>query len=639
LIGTDGVEGFQAQKNAGLTRNSSSSPTIITTLLRSVQLHCSGKPRICQRFGLKGDYDVSTAVNDVNPIPAEKVPMPALVIRFFLPVVLIMLVDCAGQIPPDGGARDTEPPVISSTIPENNAVRIGRPRITLVFSKYVDRRTVEESIFISPYVGQLEFDWSGREVTITFSQPLREHTTYVVNVGTDVREIREKIRMASAFTLAFSTGDSIDQGLISGRVYDEKPDGVMVFAYAIDGINPDTLDPAHVRPDYIIQTGKDGRFVLSNIGLRPYRIFAIRDEYRNLIYDREVDQFGVSRGDVTLLPGHEVAGEMDFRLWREDTTAPFITRVQALNNRRLEVRFSEPLDTARFAAASITVVDTTSGKETAVQLSYLDRLTRTVAGVLLADQLDSVTWYRLYAQRIFDAAGNEVNPDGASFVFDGTAVKDTLSPRLSFPALKDSARGVPFDKPVEIRFDEPVLPGPLEQAVVLLDSGGTVVPTTLEWLGATDALIRFERSLLTHAWYTLRVALDSVRDHTGNTYEDTTAVLRFQTLDLRTTGTIEGILTDEVAGEVAPYYITAASVGATPEVRRTIRIAQPGAYGIDRLPEGRYTLEAFVDSDGSGSYSYGLPFPFVPSERFAVNPDTLRVRARWSVEGVAIRLK
>jgi hypothetical protein len=62
-----------------------------------------------------------------------------------------------------------------------------------------------------------------------------------------------------------------------------------------------------------------------------------------------------------------------------------------------------------------------------------------------------------------------------------------------------------------------------------------------------------------------------------------------------------------------------------------------GGFKIDRLVEGKYLLDAFRDADRPGHYSPGLPYPFVTSERFTVAPDTIKVRARWSVEGAWLK--
>ena len=161
--------------------------------------------------------------NVVSVLSGRVPPKPQRVLPFAAALGLAgLLIQCAGQIQPPGGPPDTVPPRIIRTLPDSNAVRVQTGSVELEFSEYVDRRSVEESIFISPYVGELQFDWSGTQVTFTFPQSLRRNTTYVVNVGTDVADLRAQNRMSSGFTLAFSTGDSIDQGYISGRVFDRS---------------------------------------------------------------------------------------------------------------------------------------------------------------------------------------------------------------------------------------------------------------------------------------------------------------------------------------------------------------------------------------------------------------------------------
>ena len=69
--------------------------------------------------------------------------------RAFLLVLGLLTLRCAGQIPPGGGSTDTVPPAVIRTIPDTNAVRVKPDRIELEFSEYVDRQSVEESIFIA----------------------------------------------------------------------------------------------------------------------------------------------------------------------------------------------------------------------------------------------------------------------------------------------------------------------------------------------------------------------------------------------------------------------------------------------------------------------------------------------------------
>ena len=525
-------------------------------------------------------------------------------------------------------------------MPDTNAIHVEENRIQLEFSEYVDRRSVEESIFISPHVGDLEFVWSGTEVTVEFSEALRKNTTYVVNVGTDVIDIRANNRMAEGFTLAFSTGDSIDRGYISGRVFDEEPEGVMIFAYALDGADPDTLDPSALKPDYIMQTGKGGKFALSNIALGTYRLFAIRDEFRNLIYDREVDQYGVTHADVTVDAQRERVSDIWFRLSQEDTSKPFLTRVDALDRYQLQVRFSEAIDSLTFERAAFHLSDTLTQKPIVIALSYLNRQTSMLAGLITATPLHSGLSYRLRADKIYDRAGNLIDSMNASYVFTGSGVPDTIRPTISISSLADGQTGYPLERSLEITFSEPVDQEPLKEAIILVDSVEKHVETEMRWLDATDVALFPEQPLMSKAWYEVRIILDSLRDRWGNEYTDSTFVLRFETLDLRTTGVIEGAVVDEQEqrGEGA-VYISASSIDVKPKWEKTIRLESTGTFTVEQLVEGKYVIKGFRDADGSGSYSYGLPFPFVPAERFAVYTDTVKVRARWGIEGVLLKFK
>ena len=83
------------------------------------------------------------------------------IIIFFL--YAFYLAGCANQQPPEGGPIDRTMPEIISTYPDSSSMLNFRgQKILLEFDRYVNERSVEEAIFISPYVGALEFNWSGK---------------------------------------------------------------------------------------------------------------------------------------------------------------------------------------------------------------------------------------------------------------------------------------------------------------------------------------------------------------------------------------------------------------------------------------------------------------------------------------------
>ena len=146
--------------------------------------------------------------------------------------------------------------------------------------------------------------------------------------------------------------------------------------------------------------------------------------------------------------------------------------------------------------------------------------------------------------------------------------------------------------------------------------------------------------LKSKAWYRVTVRLDSVRDVRGNGYRDSTFKITFQTMDLNSTGTLSGAVTDEkAAGKNIPLHLTASTVEVNPPRDKSIHLSGAGMFSYENLIEGKYTLSVFEDKGNTGVYDFGLPAPFRPSARFAVYPDTVKVRARWGVSGIEVKLR
>jgi len=545
---------------------------------------------------------------------------------------------CAGQAPPGGGPPDTIPPSVIGTIPDTNAVRVETDKVELEFSEYVDRRSAEESIFISPYIRKVEYDWSGTTLTVEFGEELKKNTTYVVNVGTDVKDLRASNRMAAGFTLAFSTGDSIDRGSISGRVFDEKPEGVMIFAYSLTSHQADTLDPGIVSPDYIMQTGKDGLFTLSNIRIDTYRLFAIQDKFKNLLYDKQIDQYGVWISDVPLSREKIHASGVQFRLTVEDTARPFVSRAQALDRNSVQVRFSEPVDSLTIKPASFEISDTLGTNRMDIRIAY--RVTQSPAIVQLRteQQLKAGEMYRLIASGVRDTVGNIINSASSAVFFEGTDTPDTLAPQLSFVGLeRDSIKGYPLNAPITLLFTEATNAPPLEKIITIKDQSGLMVHGTFQWNSPATLLWTPQKFFKSKQWYLVTVLMDSIVDLAGIRSKDSIMTRSFQTFDMSETGYLEGKIVEGTTDSTRKQiYVQARNLnGPTHQVGAT----KDGKFKFEELPEGRYDLSAFKDSRGDGKYHYGRVFPFVPSDAFVVYPDTVRVRARWGVEDIRIDFK
>jgi hypothetical protein len=563
--------------------------------------------------------------------------------RIFFSVVTLFLVGCANQEPPEGGPIDRTMPEIISTYPDSSSMlNFSGNKIRLEFDRYVNERSVEEAIFISPYIGTLEFNWSGKELDITFSEKLRPNTTYVINIGTDVEDLN-KNRMAQAHILAFSTGKEIDRGAIEGRVYPRNSgdalSGIMIFAYRLNGLDPDTLNPITLKPDFITQAGKNGDFFLHHIPFGNYRMFAVRDEYRNLVYDREIDEYGVTSGSINITPSDSIKKDVLIKLAKEDTTGPRLVRVMTPNRNHIQAEFSETIDPASVSLSSFSAIDTIDRKPLELLIVSPSPKTSTSFFVVTQKQ-DSGRVFRFIVQGVTDSVGNKINSLANTLLFRSSLIVDTLGPRLASVSIKDSAQAIDLQPTLTLTFSDALTKSDSLNWINLFDNNKRPVPTEKKWISDVAISLRPEKELLSRTWYTLRAEMRRVHDWAGRVCRDSTKSWRFETLDIEDLSSVEGIVIDENKKDTTGrLYVTVIQIGEKVPKYYIVEADVTGNFIFPQITEGHYVFQSFRDRNNDGKYNSGKPFPFVYSERFSQFSDTLKVRARWPLEGVKINMK
>lgn len=220
-----------------------------------------------------------------------------LLIYFFF---VLYFFGCANQLPPTGGDDDTLPPKVLKIFPSPNTLNYNGKKISIEFSEYVDRRSFKEALYISPKpLGELNFNWSGTEVEIDFGKDLLKNTTYSVVVGKGLKDIHNN-SITAPIQFAFSTGSLIDNGKISGRVFSQKPDNLMIFAYKNKGIDDSLLNPMKQFPDFYIQVDGNNKFYFDHLPIGKFRLFALKDNNKNLLYDEGADEIAVLNNDINI---------------------------------------------------------------------------------------------------------------------------------------------------------------------------------------------------------------------------------------------------------------------------------------------------------------------------------------------------
>ncbi|MFZ1322191.1 MAG: Ig-like domain-containing protein [Ignavibacteria bacterium] len=235
--------------------------------------------------------------------------------RLIFFILLIFLYSCANQLPPSGGKDDTIPPKLIYIFPKPNSTMVKGNKIVFKFNEYVDRRSFEESFFISPRsAGNYNFDWSGKEVEILFEKNFESDRTYVIIIGKDFKDQRGGNTLSSPVTIAFSTGSRLDKGTFSGKVFAGNYDRVKVMIYFSKDTAAVFSDPANSQPDYITQVNQDGTYEFTNLPNGKFRLYALTDEDRNNVYDSDLDKIALLPDDIKLYGDSTSVSDLNFIL-------------------------------------------------------------------------------------------------------------------------------------------------------------------------------------------------------------------------------------------------------------------------------------------------------------------------------------
>ncbi|MBQ9473132.1 MAG: Ig-like domain-containing protein [Bacteroidales bacterium] len=209
-------------------------------------------------------------------------------VRYMAPIAaaLLLLGACARQGYPSGGPRDTAPPAMQRTEPENGTVDYSATRFFIEFDEYVTLKDPDHNVIVSPPLAhRAEYSTKGHGVQVRLYDTLLPNTTYIFSFQEAIADYNEG-NLLPRIDYVFSTGPAIDSMQIKGRVVDAvtcEPvkSAITVAAYAV----ADDSAVVSGNPDYVTRCNAAGFFTLPYLRLAAYRLVAFDDANSNLRYD------------------------------------------------------------------------------------------------------------------------------------------------------------------------------------------------------------------------------------------------------------------------------------------------------------------------------------------------------------------
>ncbi|WP_304130713.1 Ig-like domain-containing protein [Ignavibacterium album] len=544
-------------------------------------------------------------------------------------ILLIFLAGCANQLPPGGGEVDTIPPEIIETYPKDGTVNYKDNYFEFTFSEYVDKRSFREAIFISPAIdGEMEIDWSGRTVTVSFPNGFQPELTYVINIGTDVVDLNNRNRMASSYSLTFSTGNEIDRRKISGKVFGKEAEGTLIFGYII---KDDTTNYLLSKPMYISQVGKDGNYQLNGLAAASYRVFAVKDQFKDYIFQSDQDMIGIPFRDVILAENDSSFEGLNFFIFKADTTKPRLMEALMTDERHILVKFSEEIDTLSVKADNYRIVDSASALVSNILYAYRSANKKEEIVLVPEEKLKITDQLYLVAENFSDLERNVNESDKVSIIISERI--DTTAIKLVKTNPQPFSKTDFLDPEILVFFDDAFNKEKISNSVQLVDSSGIRIPVNFSFPDDATLLIKPLIKLKPDNNYILNINLSYFEDANGNK-NDSIYQLKFSTLT--------GFEFTGVSGKVdsgdSSLILVLESTG-NPGKKYYQKLNTNSTFNFDRIEAGTYRLWAFEDKNNDGRYDYGWFTPFRFSEKFYVYPEELNLRPRWTLTDLLFKIE
>lgn len=229
-------------------------------------------------------------------------------------VLMILMASCANRGQgPQGGPRDSIPPMVRKETPLNGTLSFQGNKIEVTFDEYIQLDDVQNKVLLSPPQKTTpEVKAIGKTLSIVFQEDLLDSTTYTIDFGSAICDYNEKTPL-EGYVYAFSTGDHIDSLVISGCVYDAstlnpQPDVLVGIHRCMEDSALSTLPFSRIT-----RADSEGNFVIYNIQPGKYRLYALNDISRDFLYQPGE---ALAFSDSIITPSCEVKLHCD-TIWRD----------------------------------------------------------------------------------------------------------------------------------------------------------------------------------------------------------------------------------------------------------------------------------------------------------------------------------
>lgn len=563
---------------------------------------------------------------------------------------LQLISSCASQQPPTGGTKDTIPPTLISTYPEQKSLNFNSKEIRLAFSESIKENQLNSKLIITPD-DQNKFTATIRrnQLTLEFENDFSDSTTYTLNFNNSIEDITEG-NDAENIILAFSTTTYIDSLAISGVITDmlsaQPLADVTVALYQAE----DTTHIFNKRPLYFTKTDEEGSYSLENLKRGNYRIYAFDDQNKNNLCESDAEKHGF------------VADTLDLVQNLDSINIPVIVNdIKPLNliATRTTGTYFESRYNKSIKDYSVSIVDSSRLEQWNIYTS----LTEDLRGILFYPHTNPKGDSLLVSLTAIDSTNNTITD---SLYIKFVASRRTKQP-FTYTVKPPTQSEITPETVLSFKFNKPIISYIDDSLKISIDTLLTkplIIDSTLfnDRKNKLDVYLQLNPMLIASTKDSLKTKLDSLQaDTTDAAYSKTKQIHNqlakvkdnyvrikiagsaFITVDKDTSvnnfleyrflvpedkGIIRGIVDtdypDFTIQLIDSKYSTVKSVAGTRN------------FEFKNIGPGDYSLRFLIDENNDGEWSAGNSLKWIEPEPVYLYPVFFNVRANWIMDNIEV---
>ncbi len=514
---------------------------------------------------------------------------------------MVFFSQCAKRGNPNGGPKDTIPPVVLKSSPENYSINFKGDEIKIYFDEFIKLKALQQQLIVSPpltYQPVITPISAAKVLKIKIKDTLEENTTYVFNFGTSIVDNNEGNEF-EYFEYVFSTGDYIDslqvRGTLKESLYPNLQQRTTVMLYEVSETFTDSI-LFKEKPKYVTSTKEgDAQFELRNLKEGTYMLVALQEETSNYTYEPRTDKVAFLKEFV------QIPTDSTFQLSLFEETLPYqMTRPSHISKHKIAFGYEGNVD-------SLNVNPMFSVPE-----GYSSRWLRD-------PKKDSLNYW-------FKPAFDITQTDTLTFLAKNRGQLDTLQVKLKElyadsleVRLVGSSTIIPRDS-VRIGANTP-LSSFNEEKIVLLDKDSLVLDkqVVLDTL-RNEAVLVFDKA--EDQTYRLTAYPEALTDF----FEQTNDTLQYtlRTKALSDYGTIQFNLQG-----LEDFPVLVELTNEKFEVVASTYLEENNLVYFDYLEPANYFLRIVYDTNKNKQWDTGNYLQKLQPEKIVYYPSPIEIRANW----------